>query len=69
MWSGLIYGLAVMTFMSVLALPLAANMSGAGEPISRMGGEIGWPTWVALHAIFGLALGTWIYVRPQDVEG
>jgi uncharacterized membrane protein YagU involved in acid resistance len=68
-WSGLIYGLAVMMLMSVLLLPLAANMSGAGEAISRMGGEIGWPTWVVLHAIFGLALGTWIYVRPQDVEG
>lgn len=69
LWGGLIYGLAVMTLMSVVVLPLAANMSGAGEAISRMGGEIGWPTWVALHAIFGLALGTWIYVRPQDIEG
>jgi hypothetical protein len=44
-------------------------MSGAGEPISRMGGDIGWLTWVALHVIFGLALGLWVYVRPQDVEG
>jgi uncharacterized membrane protein YagU involved in acid resistance len=69
LWGGLIYGLAVMTLMSLLVLPLAGNMSGAGAPISRMGGEIGWPTWVALHAIFGLTLGTWIYVRPQDVEG
>jgi hypothetical protein len=68
-WGGLIYGLAVMVLMSALLLPLAAEMSGAGEPISRMGGEIGWPTWVVLHAIFGLALGTWVYVRPQDVEG
>lgn len=68
-WGGLTYGLAVMMLMSLLVLPLAGNMSGAGEPISRMGGEIGWPTWVVLHAIFGLALGTWIYVRPQDVEG
>ncbi|HEX2280042.1 MAG TPA: hypothetical protein VHN13_23400 [Candidatus Tectomicrobia bacterium] len=68
-WAGLIYGLAVMVLMSVLVLPLAANMSGAGQAISRMGGEIGWPTWAALHAIFGLALGAWVYVRPQDVEG
>jgi len=67
--AGLIYGLAVLVIMSALALPAAANMSGAGEAISRMGGEIGWPTWVVLHAIFGLALGTWIYVRPQDLEG
>jgi uncharacterized membrane protein YagU involved in acid resistance len=69
LWGGLIYGFAVMVLMSTVLLPLAAEMSGAGEPISRMGGEIGWPTWVVLHAIFGLALGTWVYVRPQDVEG
>jgi uncharacterized membrane protein YagU involved in acid resistance len=68
-WAGLIYGLAVMVLMSVLLLPLAAHMSGAGEAISRMGGEIGWPTWAALHAIFGLTLGAWVFVRPQDVEG
>ena len=69
LWGGVIYGLAVMVLMSALVLPLAGDMSGAGQAISRMGGEIGWPTWVALHAIFGLALGAWIYVRPQDLEG
>ena len=68
-WGGLIYGLAVMALTSAVLLPIAGGMSGAGDPITRMGGEIGWPTWVVLHAIFGLALGTWIYVRPQDVEG
>jgi hypothetical protein len=69
LWGGVIYGLVVMVLMSALVLPLAGDMSGAGQAISRMGGEIGWPTWVALHAIFGLALGAWIYVRPQDLEG
>ncbi len=68
-WAGLIYGLAVMVLMSAVVLPVAANMSGAGHSISRMGAEIGWPTWAALHAIFGLALGGWVCVRPQDVEG
>jgi uncharacterized membrane protein YagU involved in acid resistance len=67
--AGLVYGLAVMVLMSALVLPVAASMSGAGQAISRMGGEIGWPTWIVLHAIYGLALGAWIYVRPQDVEG
>ena len=66
---GLIYGLAAMVLMSALVLPMVGQMSGAGQAISRMGGEIGWPTWVVLHAIFGLALGAWIYVRPQDLEG
>jgi hypothetical protein len=65
---GVIYGLAVMVVMSAVILPLAASMSGAGDPISHMGSEIGWPTFAALHIVFGLALGAWIYVRPQDLE-
>ena len=67
--AGLVYGLAVMVLMSVLVLPVVAGLSGAGQAISRMGGDTGWLTWVVLHAIFGLALGLWVYVRPQDVEG
>lgn len=66
---GLIYGLAVMVVMSALVLPLAGSASDAGDPISHMGSEIGWATFAALHAIFGLVLGGWLYVRPQDVEG
>jgi hypothetical protein len=66
---GVAYGLVVMVVMSALLLPVAASLSGAGEPISRMGSEIGWPTFAILHAIFGLALGGWLYVRPQDLEG
>jgi uncharacterized membrane protein YagU involved in acid resistance len=67
--AGLVYGLGVMVIMSVLVLPVVAELTGAGQPISRLGGDIGWLTWVVLHAIFGLALGLWVYVRPQDVEG
>ena len=66
---GLVYGLAVMVVMSALVLPVAGSAFGAGHPISRMGSEIGWATFAALHAVFGLALGTWLYVRPQDLEG
>lgn len=65
---GLVYGLTVMVLMSALVLPLAGAASGAGDPISLMGGEIGWPTFTALHAIFGLAMGAWVYVRPRDLE-
>lgn len=64
---GLVYGLVVMLVMSVLVLPPAAALFGAGEPISRMGSEIGWATFATLHAIFGLALGAWLYLRPQDI--
>jgi hypothetical protein len=66
--AGAVYGLVVMVVMSALVLPLAASMSGAGDTISHMGSEIGWPTFAILHAVFGLALGAWIYVRPQDIE-
>ena len=66
---GVIYGLAVMLVMSALVLPLAAPAFGAGTTISQMGSDIGWATFAALHAIYGLALGAWIYVRPQDLEG
>jgi hypothetical protein len=66
---GATYGLAVMVVMSTLVLPVAGSAFGAGHPISHMGSELGWATFAALHAVFGLALGTWLYVRPQDVEG
>jgi hypothetical protein len=65
---GLVYGLVVMVLMSALVLPPTAALFGAGEPISRMGSEIGWATFAVLHAIFGLALGGWLYLRPQDLE-
>jgi hypothetical protein len=64
---GVVFGLAVMVVMSLLVLPRAADLFGAGEPISRMGSEVGWPTFVAQFAVFGLALGTWVFLRPQDV--
>lgn len=66
---GIVYGLAVMALMSALVLPVAGAAFDAGDPISRMGSEIGWATFAALHAVYGLALGTWVYVRPQDLEG
>jgi len=66
---GVAYGLAVMVIMSALVLPVAGSAFGAGDPISHMGSEIGWGTFAALHAVFGLGLGTWLYVRPQDFEG
>jgi hypothetical protein len=64
---GLVYGLAVMVVMSLLVLPQAAKLFGAGEPISRMGAEVGWPTFIAHFAVFGLALGAWLFLRPQDI--
>ena len=64
---GVAYGLAVMVLMSLLVLPRVASLSGAGRPISHMGGEVGWPTFVAYFVVYGLALGSWLYLRPQDI--
>src|SRR5919198_1653984 len=64
---GLLYGLAVMVLMSLVVLPQAARLFAAGQPISRMGNEIGWPTFVAQFVVFGFVLGLWLYLRPQDI--
>ncbi len=65
--AGLAYGLAVMVLMSLVVLPQAATLFAAGRPISRMGEEVGWPTFVAEFAVFGLVLGLWLFLRPQDI--
>jgi uncharacterized membrane protein YagU involved in acid resistance len=64
---GLVYGIAAMVFMSLVVLPQAAALFAAGQPISRMADEIGWPTFVAQFAVFGFVLGLWLYLRPQDI--
>jgi uncharacterized membrane protein YagU involved in acid resistance len=64
---GLVYGLAAMALMSLVVLPQAATLFAAGKPISRMGDQIGWPTFVAQFAVFGFVLGLWLYFRPQDI--
>src|SRR5213593_2791856 len=64
---GVVYSLAVMVPMSLLVLPQVAAMSGAGRPIAHMGAEIGWPTFLAYFVVFGLVLGLWPYLRPQDL--
>jgi hypothetical protein len=65
--AGILYGLVVMALMSVVVLPVAGRLSGAGEPISNLAGRVGWATFAAVHALFGLVLGLWVLVRPWDV--
>ena len=64
---GVAYGLTVMAVMSLVVLPRLGAMSGAGRPITHMGDEVGWPTFVAYFVVFGLVLGAWLYLRPQDI--
>jgi hypothetical protein len=65
---GAAYGITVMVLMSRLVLPRVGAMSGAGQPITHMGDEVGWPTFVSYFVIFGLVLGVWLYLRPQDID-
>ncbi len=55
---GMIYGIAVMVVMSVFVLPIV----GAGA----MPGIIGLPSFAVEHLMFGLVLGLWPVVRPDD---
>ena len=64
---GILYGFVVMALMSVVVLPVAGRLSGAGEPISNLASRVGWTTFAAAHALFGLVLGLWVLVRPWDV--
>jgi hypothetical protein len=65
--AGILYGLGVIALMSVVVLPAAGRLSGAGEPISNLAGRVGWATFAAAHVLFGLVLGLWVLVRPSDV--
>jgi hypothetical protein len=64
---GVAYGVTVMVLMTLLVLPRVGAMSGAGQPIAHMGDEVGWPTFVSYFVVFGLVLGVWLYLRPQDI--
>jgi hypothetical protein len=66
---GILYGFAVLAFMSFVALPLVADLFGAGEPISEMPEMAGWETFAVEHALYGLVLGLWPVVKPETVAG
>jgi uncharacterized membrane protein YagU involved in acid resistance len=65
--AGVAYGLAVMAFMALAGLPLAERVLGGGEAISGLPGAVGWPTFVAVHVLYGLVLGGWLLLRPADI--
>ncbi|MFN2526851.1 MAG: hypothetical protein ABR505_11410 [Actinomycetota bacterium] len=65
--AGAVFGIAAMLFSSLVGLPLAASLFGGGEPISEMPTMVGWSTFTVEHLIFGIVLGIWVAMRPQDV--
>jgi hypothetical protein len=61
------YALAVMVVMSVVVLPLAALVLGAGGEVAGFPGRLGWPAFVAMHVVYGLMLGWWRWYGPWGV--
>ena len=58
---GMIYGLLVLLVMSFIVLPIV------GAPTLFQ--LLGWPTWIIGHLLFGMVVGLWLVLRPQDVTG
>ncbi len=55
--AGVAFGIAVMVVMSFVVLPVTASLFGSGDPIRNMPSMVGWATFTAEHALFGLVLG------------
>jgi hypothetical protein len=54
---GIVYGLVVMLFMANVGLPITAAVLRGGDMVSDMASLVGWGTFTAEHAIYGLILG------------
>ncbi len=65
---GAAWGVLVFAISSFLALPLAASLFGSGDQISHMASMVGYPTFLAEHVVFGLALGL-LLTRRSVVRG
>jgi len=55
--AGVAYGLAVLAFMSLVALPWAAGGTAGGELIANAPELLGWPVFTVEHVLYGLVLG------------
>jgi len=62
--AGLVYGLGVAALMGLVLLPVAAELLGGGRQIAEAASIVGWPTFAASHALYGLGLGIWMALRP-----
>jgi Na+/citrate or Na+/malate symporter len=55
--TGVAFGISVMVVMSFVVLPVMASLFGSGDPIRNMPSMVGWATFTAEHALFGLVVG------------
>jgi len=62
---GAVWGAMVFVISSFIALPIAASLFNSGDQITHMASKVGYPTFLAEHVIFGLALGLLLVRRPS----
>ena len=55
--AGVAFGIVVMVVMAFVVLPVMASLFGSGDPIRNMPSMVGWGTFTAEHALFGLVVG------------
>ena len=60
--AGAAWGLVVAAVM-VPVLHLVGREVGGGDLIADLPGQLGWPTYVAMHLVYGLALGAVVALR------
>src|SRR5258707_12488237 len=58
---GMVYGVLIMLVMSFIVAPIV------GAP--NFFQLLAWPTWTIGHLLFGMVVGLWSVLRPQDVTG
>ncbi|MFL5879423.1 MAG: hypothetical protein ACJ782_04885, partial [Actinomycetota bacterium] len=60
--AGAAWGLAVAVVM-VPVLRLVGERVGGGALIAEVPAQLGWPTYLAMHLVYGLALGAVVALR------
>lgn len=66
--SGIVYGIVVMLFMAYVGLPITAGVLRGGDMVSDMASLVGWGTFTAEHAVFGVVLGAVWAARGVTVD-
>jgi hypothetical protein len=64
--AGMVYGLVVFAVSSLIGLPIAARLTGAGSVITNMASMVGWSTFAAEHLLFGTVLGLLTFARSRS---
>lgn len=63
---GVGYGIAVMFVMAFVGLPVTAAVLQGGDMVSDMASMVGWLTFTAEHAMYGLVLGAGYAVATRS---